>query len=192
VNTLGAGERAALLELARAAVEARVLDQPLPAPEFVSGVSAEPGAAFVSVYVGDDLRGCLGCIEPRGPSLAVAVVELAAAAASSDPRFAPLQRADLPRLRLEISVLGPVEPLANPSDVVIGRHGLIVEQEERRGLLLPQVAARWGWTVEQFLQETCRKAGLAASAWRTGARVFRFEADVFADCSAPGRERPVS
>ena len=80
-------------------------------------------------------------------------------------------------------MLGPLEAVDPTADdsVVIGRHGLVVEHGPRRGLLLPQVATEWGWTKEQFLQQTSRKAGLPADAWRTGARVFRFEADVFGE-----------
>jgi uncharacterized protein (TIGR00296 family) len=65
--------------------------------------------------------------------------------------------------------------------VAVGTHGLVVEQGWRRGLLLPQVAPEWGWTAEQFLRQTCRKAGLAEDAWQRGARVFRFEAVVFGE-----------
>ena len=91
--------------------------------------------------------------------------------------------AELSGTSLEISVLGPLEQidphLENALD--IGRHGLVVEQGPRRGLLLPQVAVEWGFTREQFLDQTCRKAGLPRDAWRHGARVFRFDADVFGE-----------
>jgi uncharacterized protein (TIGR00296 family) len=80
-------------------------------------------------------------------------------------------------------VLGPLEPIDphDPAAIEIGRHGLVVEQGWRRGLLLPQVATEWGWDRETFLAHTCAKAGLPHDCWRTGARVFRFAADVFGD-----------
>jgi hypothetical protein len=60
-------------------------------------------------------------------------------------------------------------------------HGLVAEHEGRRGLLLPQVAIEWGWTPEQFLRQTCVKAGLADDAWQRGATIYRFAAEVFGD-----------
>jgi AmmeMemoRadiSam system protein A len=105
----------------------------------------------------------------------------AADAASRDPRFDPVATEELPNLEIEVSVLGPLEAIDphTPGAVVVGRHGLVVEQGPRRGLLLPQVATEWGWTTEQFLRQTCVKAGLAPDAWQRGARVSRFSADVF-------------
>jgi hypothetical protein len=78
-------------------------------------------------------------------------------------------------------VLGPIEPIdpLDPDAIIVGRHGLVVERGTHRGLLLPQVAPEWGWTRDQLLAQTCRKAGLAEDAWRHGARVYRFEAEVF-------------
>ncbi len=80
-----------------------------------------------------------------------------------------------------MSLVGSPEPLIRPADIEIGRHGLIVERGGRRGLLLPQVAIEWNWDVETFLDHTCRKAGLPDDAWKAGAALFRFDAEVFAD-----------
>ena len=82
-----------------------------------------------------------------------------------------------------MSVLGPLEPVdpTDPGAIVIGRHGLVVEQGALRGLLLPQVAPEWGWGRDELLAQTCIKAGLPPDAWRRGATVYRFEADVFGD-----------
>jgi AmmeMemoRadiSam system protein A len=182
---LSGTERATLLVLARDAVEARVHWRDLPVPGPLSPRLDEPGAAFVSVHAGGDLRGCLGCIEPRpDASLASTVVRMAAAAAKDDPRFAPLSTADLPEVVVEISVLGPMLPLTGVHEIAIGRDGLVIEQDGRRGLLLPQVATQRGWTAEVFLEETGRKAGLPRTAWREGARVHRFEAEVFSSPAA--------
>jgi uncharacterized protein (TIGR00296 family) len=95
-----------------------------------------------------------------------------------------LIRDELPAVTIEISVLGPLVPIAGPADVVIGRDGLVVEGDGLRGLLLPQVAVRYGWDADTFVRETCRKAGLAANACREGARLFRFEAEVFSEGDA--------
>ena len=81
-----------------------------------------------------------------------------------------------------LSVLGPLEPIDARSDAfTVGVHGLVAEQGFHRGLLLPQVATEWGWDGEQFLRQTCIKAGLAPDAWHRGARFFRFAAEVFGD-----------
>jgi AmmeMemoRadiSam system protein A len=178
---LSQAERIALLRLARAAVTARVDRAPLPEPAACEGTLAEPGAAFVSLHAGDELRGCIGCIEPRGISLAATVIGMAAAAASDDPRFAPLGWHELEKTRIEVSVLGPLVPIGGPADVVVGRDGLVVERGGDRGLLLPQVAVEWGWDADRFVAETCRKAGLPATAWCHGAQLSRFEADVFSE-----------
>ncbi len=91
--------------------------------------------------------------------------------------------AEVAGLTVEVSVLGTLEPIdpAEPGAIVIGRHGLVAEDGARKGLLLPQVATEWGWTVEQFLRQTCIKARLPPDAWRHGARIFRFGADVFGE-----------
>ena len=102
---------------------------------------------------------------------------------TEDPRFAAVTPDEAPGLSIEISVLGPLEPIDPhaPGAVVVGRHGLVVEQQDHRGLLLPQVASERGWTVEEFLRQTSIKAGLPPDAWRRDATVSRFTADVFGD-----------
>ena len=109
------------------------------------------------------------------------MVRCAGDAATLDPRFPPLPLDDLPKVVLEISVLGPVEPVADSAEIEVGRHGLVVEQGTHRGLLLPQVPTEWGWDRATFVSQTCVKAGLAPDAWRSGARLFTFEADVFGE-----------
>ena len=111
------------------------------------------------------------------------VLRCASDAASRDPRFPPVAADELPDVSIEVSVLGPLESIdpRDPDAIAIGRHGLVVEQGPRRGLLLPQVATEWGWTRDQFLTQTCIKAGLAPDAWQHGASVQRFAADVFGD-----------
>ena len=111
------------------------------------------------------------------------MVRCAADAATEDPRFPPVTAAELPEITIEVSVLGPLEAI-DPRDagaIQIGRHGLVAEQGHRRGLLLPQVATEWGFDRGQFLAQTCAKAGLPRDAWQRGARIYRFEAEVFGD-----------
>jgi AmmeMemoRadiSam system protein A len=175
---LSDSQKHALLDLARRAVEAQVTGAG--APRHLPAGLPDASGAFVTLTRAGALRGCLGTLEcPRG--LAVEVARCAADAASEDPRFPPVSPGELPDVSVEVSVLGPLEPIdpADPSAITIGRHGLVAEQGARRGLLLPQVARERGWTAEQFLSQTCAKAGLPQDAWRHGARISRFEAEVF-------------
>jgi AmmeMemoRadiSam system protein A len=136
--------------------------------------------AFVTLNHRGDLRGCIGHIEPNEP-LGSVVPRCAVLSCSADPRFSPVTPFELDEIEIEISLLGPLEPVAGIADIVVGRHGLVVEQGMLRGLLLPQVATEWKWDAETFLAQTCRKAGLPTSAWKHGAQVFRFEAEVFGE-----------
>ncbi len=179
---LSPAERRALLRLARAAVIARVggTAPPAPASEDVPEVHA---GAFVTLRrLSGELRGCIGHIEADRP-VGEVVAQVAASAATEDPRFTPVVAAELPTLALEISVMGPLERIdaLDPKHVEIGRHGLVIEQGRHRGLLLPQVATEWNWDREQFLSHLCGKAGLPRDAWTTGATVYRFEAEVFSE-----------
>jgi len=173
-------QKAALLRIARASIVHRVAggesvpETAEPLPE-VSGV-------FVTIRLRGMLRGCLGVLRLRG-TLAEEVARCARDSATEDPRFPALSADELAEISVEISILGAVEeidPLEEKS-IDIGRHGLVVEKEHRRGLLLPQVATEWGWTSEEFLRQTCRKAGLHPDSWRRGARIFRFGAEVFGE-----------
>jgi uncharacterized protein len=143
----------------------------------------EASGAFVTLKTrGGELRGCIGTLECRRP-LADEIARVAISAAREDPRFEPLRASELDDITVEVSVLGPLERIdpRDPAAIEIGRHGLVVERGALRGLLLPQVATEWGWDCEQFLAHTCRKAGLPLDAWRNGATVYRFAADVFGE-----------
>lgn len=176
--------RAALLRIARTAVDAEARGDDLALPP-VEG-PADASGVFVTIKRRGELRGCLGVLELRG-SLESEVARCARDSASRDPRFPPLGADELTETSVDVSVLGPLEEI-DPVDqdaIVVGRHGLVVEQGSRRGLLLPQVAPEWGWTRDEFLRHTCRKAGLPSDAWQQGARVYRFEADVFGERDSP-------
>ena len=172
---LAPGERQTLLRIARASVTARVTAAGVPALDF-SGSHA--GGAFVTLRIAELLRGCIGQVEADAP-LSETVQHVAAAAATEDPRFPPLRHEELEHVVIEVSVLGPLEPCAGPTHIEVGRHGLVVDSGLRRGLLLPQVAVEWGWNSHTFLTQTCVKAGLKPDAWKSDAKLFRFEAEVF-------------
>jgi uncharacterized protein len=169
----------ALVRLARESATAAALGGKAPDPP-ADGVFARHAGAFVTLHAHGELRGCIGQPEPR-ESLGDVIVHCARAAALEDPRFPPLLPEELPGIDVEVSVLTPPVRVMDPSTIVVGRHGLIVAQGSRRGLLLPQVAVEWGWTLDEFLAHTCRKAGLPLDAWRHGADVFAFEAEIFSE-----------
>ncbi len=134
----------------------------------------------MSLHRGGRLRGCVGMVLPERP-LAETVVACAADAATEDPRFDPLQAAELADVTIEISALDPPFRITDPSQVSIGMHGLLVTERRRRGLLLPQVAVEQGWDLPTFLEEACLKAGLPPDAWARGAIVEAFSAQVFSE-----------
>jgi len=170
-------DRSRLLTIARRALEARVRREREPVLEG-GGALDTPRGAFVSIHHGPDLRGCLGRIEDDWP-IARVVAHLGRAVADSDPRFAPVAAPELAALVIEVSALTPPREVVSLNHIEIGRHGLIVAKGHAHGLLLPQVASERSWDVVTFLSHTCVKAALPADAWRTGARVWSFEAEVF-------------
>jgi len=178
-------EREKLLRLARRSIEAHVRGQTAPEVEH-GGLFDDLFGAFVTIHRQGELRGCLGRLEGDAP-LGEVVRQLAQAVSDSDPRFQPVAPGELSELTIEISVLTPEHEVADVSEIEIGRHGLIVERGRRRGLLLPQVAVEHAWTRDMFLEHACVKAGLPRTAWREGARLFVFEAEVFAEAPGSGR-----
>jgi AmmeMemoRadiSam system protein A len=176
---LDESQRKALLGIARRALEGYLGAGKIPAEEGARGTLAASGAAFVTITKNGRLRGCIGYTEAVAPLFKV-VQECAVAAATEDPRFPPVSPEELPSLRIEISVLTPLFPIL-PAEVEVGRHGLMVEQGRCRGLLLPQVPVEWGWDRETFLDQACVKAGLPPSAWRHGATLRAFTAEVFVE-----------
>ena len=177
-------ERQRLLRVARQAIAAH-LTAPSAADSGARAAgawaaTARMGGAFVTLHRGRELRGCIGRVEADEPLEGV-IARCAVAAATADPRFPPVGAAELAELSIELSLVGPLEPVTDLSSIEVGRHGLVVEMGYRRGLLLPQVATEWAWDRDAFLAHTCEKAGLARDAWRHGAKVWRFEAEVFGD-----------
>ncbi|MGB8889053.1 MAG: AmmeMemoRadiSam system protein A [Candidatus Korobacteraceae bacterium] len=171
-------ERTLLLRLAHQSIEAALENRPLdltpPDPHL-----AERRGAFTTLHLRGRLRGCIGYVFPT-QSLYQTVAETARAAAFDDPRFEPVSLLETPALKIEISVLSPLRPVA-AEEVMVGKHGLVVTQGNHRGLLLPQVPVEWEWDRETFLAQTCLKAGLEPEAWRHGAEVQAFTAEVFGE-----------
>jgi MEMO1 family protein len=172
-------EKETLRTIALQAIRSKCLNQPLPEFPALTSKLNEPWGAFVCLHKGKDLRGCIGMIEGFGP-LYETVKNMAIQAAFADPRFSPLNPGELDDLELEISVLTPLERIKDPSQIEIGKHGLLIRKKSYSGLLLPQVATEQGWDRFQFLEATCRKASLPPVAWKDkDAKLYVFSADIF-------------
>jgi len=171
-------ERASLLKLAHesilSALEQREISLKPPSPHL-----AEARGVFSSLYLKGNLRGCVGFVLPIN-SVYRAVADTARAAAFEDTRFYPVTLEEARRLEIELSILSPPQP-AKAVDIEVGRHGILISMAGRRGLLLPQVAVEHHWDRVTFLEQTCYKAGLPADAWRTGATIEVFTAEIFGD-----------
>jgi hypothetical protein len=177
----------ALLKVARDAVASVFSNTPYNLPQKLSQRFSEKRGVFVTIYQGKELRGCIGFPEPVY-ALGEAVIEAARAAAFRDPRFMALTAEELPKVRFEVSVLSVPELVSvnRPEDylhkIKVGEDGLIVRMGMNSGLLLPQVAQEHNWSAEEFLCNTCQKAGLALDEWRDkNCRVYRFQAQVFSE-----------
>ena len=183
-GTLSVDERNELLRLARLTVT-RYLNGDGPPVVDQANLDAgarREGACFVTLQNHGNLRGCIGNMEARGP-LYQAVIDNAIAACR-DFRFAdnPVTAGEVKDLHIEISYLTPMREVKKLDEIIIGRHGLLISRMGQRGVLLPQVAYERGWTREEFLSQTCRKAGLPLDAWKDGSTtIHSFEAEVFGE-----------
>ena len=174
-------ERILLLQLAHdsilSALENREIPLDAPTPHL-----AEPRGAFTSLYLSGELRGCVGFVLPLS-SVYRTVADTARAAAFEDTRFGPVTLEDARDLEIELSILSSPQPIA-PETIEVGRHGLLISMAGRRGLLLPQVPVERHWDRLTFLEQTCHKAGLPSDAWRNGATIEAFTAEIFGEKNA--------
>jgi AmmeMemoRadiSam system protein A len=182
VQEFSSEERGLLLRLAHDsisfALEKREIPFDPPTPHL-----AEPRGVFTSLYLRGELRGCVGYVLPTS-SVYRAVAETARAAAFDDNRFPSVTPDEAPHLEIELSILSPPLPI-QAEEIEVGRHGLLITQHGRRGLLLPQVSVERKWDRTTFLEQTCRKAGLPLDAWQKGATIEAFAAEVFGDKTLP-------
>jgi hypothetical protein len=175
-----AAERRQLLKIAREAITARINGKLLPAVTTEKPGLTTPAGCFVTIKENDSLRGCIGTFVPDRP-LWQQVQEMAVSAATRDPRFYPMKPADLENFQLEISVLSPLEKIDSVEQIIVGTHGIYIEKNFSRGVLLPQVAVEQGWNRDTFLAQTCVKAGLSPKDWQEGADIYIFSAQIFGD-----------
>jgi len=154
----------------------------------------EKQGAFVTIHTFPEhnLRGCIGIPLPVR-MLKDAIAE-GARSATNDPRFPPLEENELDKIIIEVTILTKPEiikvnkPQDYISNIEIGRDGLIAEKGYYKGLLLPQVPVEQGWNKEEFLSNTCMKAGLMPDAWfDEDTKISRFEGQIFTE-TIPGGE----
>lgn len=173
-------DKQTLLQIARSAIQSAIKGMPLPTIHESESLR-HPSGVFVTLRIDDELRGCIGYVEPLFP-LAQATRDVAVKAAMEDPRFNPLTTSELETIIIEISVLSALENLDDVEKIEIGKHGLVIDAGYRRGLLLPQVATEYNWDREKFLNHTAMKAGLPPDAWkRKEVQLYTFTVDKFAE-----------
>jgi len=181
VQMLNEKQKKRLLEIARKTLEEYIRNGTVPEFKETDPVLAEKGAAFVTLTKSGNLRGCIGYIQPVLP-LYETVVKMAIESSTGDPRFPKVRPEELKDIRIEISVLSPIELINDVNKIEVGKHGLIIRKGFYQGLLLPQVATSHHWDKWEFLDQTCIKAGLPPGSWKDkDTEIYVFSAQVFGE-----------
>jgi len=163
---LSSKEKEILLLTARESIRSLFGKVDIPTADFKAFPNLKLKAgAFVTLKIKDELRGCIGFITSDQP-LFDTICEVAKHAAVQDPRFPPLTPQEFNSIDIEISVLSPMKKISDYDEIIIGKHGLLVEEGFHRGLLLPQVATENDYSIQQFLTSICMKAGLSPDLWQ--------------------------
>jgi len=182
--SLTAKEKKDLLKLARWTLEYVLEHGKLPSdnelPIEITDTMKTLRAAFVTLKIGEDLRGCIGEIYPTRP-MYKSVLQNAYNAGFRDPRFYPITKEELAKIKIEISLLTPPRPINNYNEIELGKHGIILKKGYGQALFLPQVAPEQGWNLQQTLEHLSMKAGLPMDAYKEGAEFEVFEAEVFSE-----------
>jgi len=169
-----------LLDLARTALEHYFKTGKTLKVHIKEKTLLEKRGAFVTLKANQKLRGCIGYPLPYEP-LYETIIDAAVQAATQDYRFPSLTEEELPDTKIEISILSLPENVTDINEIKIGKHGIIISKGYQKGLLLPQVPVEWNWDLETYLRHGCLKAGLDEDAWKKGARIQKFTAEVFSE-----------
>jgi AmmeMemoRadiSam system protein B/AmmeMemoRadiSam system protein A len=175
---LQAAEQKWLLSFAREAVRRYLTTETVPLPRAYPPQLEYRQGAFVTIKKHGELRGCIGHMAEDMP-LARTTGLMAMQAAFNDSRFTPVALSELQDLEFEVSVLTPFKPIASADEIVIGTDGVVLAKSGRSAVFLPQVATEQGWKTPELLDNLCLKAGLPVGAWKTGAQLYVFQAQVF-------------
>lgn len=174
-------EKREMLKLARNSIEKYLDEGKKIEAETSNPKMRKKCGAFVTLEIDGSLRGCIGYIKAIMP-LYETISEGAVNAATHDPRFPAITKDELEKVDIEISVLSPLKEIDDPKKVQVGKHGLYMRKGVHSGLLLPQVATDQGWNRKQFLEGTCRKAGLPRDAWESSdTEIYVFTAEIFSE-----------
>lgn len=181
---LSPAEQQTLLRLARDTLEKLLVQRDKAGPDLsqydLTPRMEEKTGVFVTLKEHGQLRGCVGYVIGVKP-IYQAVIDNAINAALHDSRFPPVRGEELKDISIEISVMSPLRRIQSVDEIVVGKHGLTIEKGYHHGLLLPQVPGEWGWDRDTFLVHICRKAGLPDDAWKEGAILKVFSAQVFGE-----------
>ncbi len=176
-------EKGILIQTARKSIESLLDDKKIELhidPKKYPILNSKSGV-FVTIKINEQLRGCIGYITTDEP-LYKTIQEAAAHAAFQDPRFPPLKKSEFDDIEIEVSVLSEPYPMKDYEEIVLGEHGLILEENGRRGLLLPQVPIEHEMTKEQYLDAICRKTGIPTESWKEKKlNMYLFTANVFSE-----------
>jgi len=170
-----------LLKFAKECVHSKLFNTDLVIDSEIKSFSEKQGV-FVTIHKNSELRGCIGFVIGHFP-LYQGIKNAAHAAGFEDPRFPPIEKSEWEELKFEISILTVPEKIeADPNNIEVGKDGLIVEYGGNAGLLLPQVATEWKWDGEEFLSQTCVKAGLSPNIWKKkNITLKKFQAQIFSE-----------
>lgn len=181
--SLTENEKLILLQTARESISSKLKKINPNYPEASASLKRSLGS-FVTLHIDGKLRGCIGHILPVR-ALIEDVKILAQESAFHDPRFPSLYINDLKNIDIEISVLSPLE-ISTPGNVIVGKHGILMKNGYNSGVLLPQVPVEQGWNREEFLSNTCRKAGMQSMCWKDpNTQIETFTAVIFGENSKP-------
>jgi AmmeMemoRadiSam system protein B/AmmeMemoRadiSam system protein A len=158
-------EQKELIRIARTTLNDYITSGITPKFEALTPKLKEEYGVFVTLKKKGELRGCIGYVQGFKP-LYEAVIDMAIAASSEDPRFPRVTKTELKDIDIEITVMTPLKQISSIDEISVGKHGIVIKQGGYSGLLLPQVATEQGWDKKTFLQHTCWKAGLPDNAWQ--------------------------
>ena len=172
-------EKQILLATARESISSKLENRNPDYPKAEKGL-LEPLGSFVTLHIDGKLRGCIGHMLPVR-ALIEDIKILAKESAFHDPRFPTLSLKELEQIDIEISVLSPLT-ISSPDKIIVGKHGIIMKNGYNSGVLLPQVPTEQGWNREEFLSNTCRKAGMQNDCWKDpNTQIETFTAVIFGE-----------
>ena len=172
-----------LLDLARKSIEYYLENQKILKPEKPKAkILNEDRAVFVTLNKNHNLRGCIGQLMAQMP-LYQAITEVAVSAAVNDYRFNPVNEDELEQIKIEISVLSPLQKISDISEIKMGIDGVWIKKNFHSGVYLPQVATETGWDKKTFLESLCaHKAGLSKDAYLDeDTEIYIFQVEKFSE-----------